>query len=199
MSKKYYLGLDIGTNSVGWAVTDEEYNLCKFRGKDMWGIRLFESANTAAERRLKRNSRRRLKRRAQRIKLLQEIFAGEISKTDNSFFIRLNESRLHIEDKSVKEKHPLFIDENYSDINYYAQYPTIYHLRKELIENEKPHDPRLVYLALHHIIKARGHFLIEGNLGESKDFNLTSCIGAYRQIRFDGTNRRHQKQKKTTR
>lgn len=172
MSKKYYLGLDIGTNSVGWAVTDEEYNLCKFRGKDMWGIRLFESANTAAERRLKRNSRRRLKRRAQRIKLLQEIFAGEISKTDNSFFIRLNESRLHIEDKSVKEKHPLFIDENYSDINYYAQYPTIYHLRKELIENEKPHDPRLVYLALHHIIKARGHFLIEGNLGESKDFNL---------------------------
>lgn len=172
MSKKYYLGLDIGTNSVGWAVTDEEYNLCKFRGKDMWGIRLFESANTAAKRRLKRNSRRRLKRRAQRIKLLQEIFAGEISKTDNSFFIRLNESRLHIEDKSVKEKHPLFIDENYSDINYYAQYPTIYHLRKELIENEKPHDPRLVYLALHHIIKARGHFLIEGNLGESKDFNL---------------------------
>ena len=43
MSKKYYLGLDIGTNSVGWAVTDEEYNLCRFRGKDMWGIRLFDS------------------------------------------------------------------------------------------------------------------------------------------------------------
>ena len=30
MSKKYYLGLDIGTNSVGWAVTDENYNLCKY-------------------------------------------------------------------------------------------------------------------------------------------------------------------------
>ncbi len=27
---KYYLGFDIGTNSVGWAVTDENYNLCKF-------------------------------------------------------------------------------------------------------------------------------------------------------------------------
>ena len=27
--QKYYLGLDIGTNSVGWAVTDENYNLCK--------------------------------------------------------------------------------------------------------------------------------------------------------------------------
>ena len=36
MSKKYYLGLDIGTNSVGWAVTDENYNLCKYAGKRMW-------------------------------------------------------------------------------------------------------------------------------------------------------------------
>ncbi len=27
-SEKYYLGLDIGTNSVGWAVTDETYHLC---------------------------------------------------------------------------------------------------------------------------------------------------------------------------
>ena len=172
MRKKYYLGLDIGTNSVGWAVTDEEYNLCRFRGKDMWGIRLFEAANTAKERRLKRSSRRRLKRRKQRIKLLQEIFAEEISKIDESFFIRLNESRLHFEDKSVKEKHSLFAGENYSDIDYYAQYPTIYHLRKELIKNNKPHDPRLVYLAIHHILKNRGHFLIEGNLGEAKDFNM---------------------------
>ena len=174
MSKdeKYYLGLDIGTNSVGWAVTDEEYNLCRFRSKDMWGIRLFEAANTAKERRLKRSSRRRLKRRKQRIKLLQEIFAEEISKIDESFFIRLNESRLHFEDKSVKEKHPLFAGGNYSDIDYYAQYPTIYHLRKELIENNKPHDSRLVYLAIHHILKNRGHFLIEGNLGEAKDFNM---------------------------
>lgn len=30
---KYYLGFDIGTNSVGWAVTDENYNLCKFKKK----------------------------------------------------------------------------------------------------------------------------------------------------------------------
>ena len=156
MSKKYYLGLDIGTNSVGWAVADEEYNLCRFRGKDMWGIRLFETANTASERRLKRSSRRRLKRRRQRIKLLQEIFAEEVSKIDESFFVRLNESRLHFEDKSIKEKHPLFAGKDYSDVNYYAQFPTIYHLRKELIENKEPHDPRLVYLAIHHKI-GRAH------------------------------------------
>ena len=77
-----------------------------------------------------------------------------------------------MEDKYVKEKHPLFIGEDYNDIHYYEQYPTVYHLRKELIENENPHDPRLVYLAIHHILKSRGHFLIEGNLGEAKDFNI---------------------------
>ena len=170
--RNYYLGLDIGTNSVGWAVTDESYNLCRFRGKDMWGIRLFESAETAKVRRVARNNRRRLKRRNQRIKLLQEIFAQEIAKIDDTFFIRLNESKLHMEDKSVKEKYPLFIEKDYNDINYYKQYPTIYHLRKELIENAGPHDARLVYLAIHHILKNRGHFLIEGNLGEAKDFNI---------------------------
>lgn len=29
----YYLGLDIGTESVGYAVTDENYNILKFNGK----------------------------------------------------------------------------------------------------------------------------------------------------------------------
>ena len=59
MSKKYYLGLDIGTNSVGWAVTDENYNLCKYAGKRMWGIRLFEGGETAEQRRISRSNRRK--------------------------------------------------------------------------------------------------------------------------------------------
>ena len=73
--ENYYIGLDIGTNSVGWAVTDRAYNILKRKGKRMWGIRLFESADTAAERRAFRASRRRLQRRKQRIDLLQELFA----------------------------------------------------------------------------------------------------------------------------
>ena len=41
----YYVGLDIGTNSVGWAVTDPAYHLGAFSyRKAMWGIRLFESS-----------------------------------------------------------------------------------------------------------------------------------------------------------
>ena len=168
MSKKYYLGLDIGTNSVGWAVTDENYNLCKYAGKRMWGIRLFEGGETAEQRRISRSNRRRLSRKKQRIDLLQELFAEEISKMDPTFFIRLNESRLHLEDKSTGEKFPLFTDKDYTDIQYYKEYPTMYHLRKELIENSKVHDVRLVYLACHHILKNRGHFLINGSFSDVK-------------------------------
>ena len=167
---KYYVGLDIGTNSVGWAVTDEKYNLCKFKKKDMWGIRLFESGKTAEKRRGKRTARRRLQRKKQRIDLLQELFAEEMAKVDPTFFLRLNESRLHMEDKQVQEKYPLFTDESYSDIDYYKQYPTIFHLRKELMENPKEHDIRLVYLAIHHILKNRGHFLIDGDLSRATEF-----------------------------
>ncbi len=170
--KDYYLGLDMGTAGTGWAVTDPKYDRLKFNGKSMWGIRLFDEADPAKERRLKRVNRRRLQRRVQRIKLLQEIFQDEIAKVDLSFFIRLNESKLHLEDKSAvpKDKHPLFIDSKYSDIDYYKDYPTIFHLRKELMESNEPHDIRLVYLAIHNILKHRGHFLIEGGLSEAREF-----------------------------
>ena len=52
----YYLGLDIGTDSIGWCVTDPEYNILKFNGKAMWGIRLFDEAEPAASRRSFRTS-----------------------------------------------------------------------------------------------------------------------------------------------
>lgn len=38
--KKYYIGLDVGTNSVGWAVTDEFYNILRAKGKDLWGSQI---------------------------------------------------------------------------------------------------------------------------------------------------------------
>ena len=49
--KIYYLGLDVGTDSVGYAATDADYNLKKFKGEPVWGITLFDAANTSAERR----------------------------------------------------------------------------------------------------------------------------------------------------
>ena len=56
--QEYYLGLDIGTDSAGWAVTDLEYRILRRKGKSLWGVRLFDAANTAAERRGYRTNRR---------------------------------------------------------------------------------------------------------------------------------------------
>lgn len=50
--KKYFVGFDIGTSSVGWAVTDEEYKLCKFNGHKMWGVRLFDEPESGREKTL---------------------------------------------------------------------------------------------------------------------------------------------------
>lgn len=161
-TREYYLGFDLGTNSVGWAVTDEEYNLLRFNKKDMWGSRLFDEAKTAEERRTFRANRRRLERKARRLELLNEIFEEEIKKVDENFFRRLYESNLHKEDKSIDFEYPLFNDENYTDKDYHNEFPTIYHLRNALCKENKKFDIRLVYLAIHHILKNRGHFIFEG-------------------------------------
>lgn len=162
----YYIGLDCGTNSVGFAGTDKEYNLLKAQNKDMWGSHLFDEANTAQERRLQRNARKRLNRRKERSKLLQAIFAKEIYKIDPEFFIRLNESSFYEEDRSInnKQKYSLFNDKGYTDKEFTTDYPTIFHLRKALVERTAKKDPRLVYLALHNIVKNRGHFLLPGEM-----------------------------------
>lgn len=72
----YYVGLDIGTNSVGWAVTDTQYNILRKKGKSMWGVRLFEEAKTAAERRTARTNRRRLQRKNKEL-ISYRIFLGK--------------------------------------------------------------------------------------------------------------------------
>ena len=86
---KYYIGLDLGTNSVGYAATDEQYQHLKTHQKPMAGDRLFDEAQTAAKRRQARISKRRLERRNQRIALLEDLFSQEISKIDPGFFQRL--------------------------------------------------------------------------------------------------------------
>lgn len=90
--QKFYLGLDIGTNSVGIACTDENYNLLRVKGKDCWAVRLFDEAQTAADRRTARTARRRLQRRRYRINQLQGLFAPFMQ--DNLFFLRLTVSFL---------------------------------------------------------------------------------------------------------
>ena len=170
-NKSYSIGLDIGTNSVGWAVITDD---CKvpskkmkvigntdkhFIKKNLIGALLFDEGTTAEDRRLKRTARRRYTRRKNRLRYLQEIFSQEISKVDSSFFHRLDDFFLVPEDKRGS-KYPIFatlVEEK----EYHKKFPTIYHLRKHLADSKEKTDLRLIYLALAHMIKYRGHFLYE--------------------------------------
>lgn len=159
-NEKYSVGVDLGTASVGWAVVNNDYHIIKYRGRNMYGARLFEKGDTAQERRVSRNSRRRLKRRRQRITLLRELMADMVTKNDPNFFVHLDKSYLNKEDKQYAFN--LFNDKEYNDQMFYEEYPTMYHLRKDLCSNKEKADARLIYLALHHILKYRGNFLYEG-------------------------------------
>lgn len=193
--KKYSIGLAIGTNSVGWAVITDEYKVPskKFKvlgntdrhsiKKNLIGALLFDSGETAEATRLKRTARRRYTRRKNRICYLQEIFSNEMAKVDDSFFHRLEESFLVEEDKK-HERHPIFgniVDE----VAYHEKYPTIYHLRKKLVDSTDKADLRLIYLALAHMIKFRGHFLIEGDLNPDNsdvDKLFIQLVQTYNQL-----------------
>lgn len=177
----YNIGLDIGTGSVGWAVTDQNGELCSFKGKHTWGSRLFPSAQTAAEARVHRGQRRRYDRRRQRLDLLQGLFAEEMAKVDPEFFIRLNQSRLHKEDRNPEHsdyRWPLFNEAGgISEPEYYKQYPTIYHLRAHLAESREKEDIRLIYLAFHNIVKHRGNFIYQDNPSLSaRNANVTGAV-----------------------
>jgi len=172
MTKKpYSIGLDIGTNSVGWAVITDDYKVPSkkmkvlgntdkhFIKKNLIGALLFDEGTTAEARRLKRTARRRYTRRKNRLRYLQEIFAEEMSKVDSSFFHQLDDSFLIPEDKRGS-KYPIFATLA-EEKEYHKQFPTIYHLRKHLADSKEKADLRLIYLALAHMIKYRGHFLYE--------------------------------------
>ena len=173
--KSYNIGLDIGTSSVGWAVIDDDFNVIRKGNKrtPLWGVRLFDEADTAASRRMFRSTRRRFDRRRERIKLLQDIFSDEIKKVDTDFFDKLKTSNISSSDTinnkvslTEYDKKEIFsngirkmkIIDNDKLIVLDNKYPTIYHLRKELMETNEKMDIRLIYLAMHHMIKYRGNF-----------------------------------------
>ena len=199
MKKEYVISLDIGTSSVGWAVLDHDFNLATGKKRiveinehgeknirkvrtNLWGVRLFDEGETAENRRLKRGMRRRIARRKKRLAYLQGLFQKEISTFDDSFFIRLEESFRQKDDKTVETKYPLFngkvgSGESFaSEVDYYTTYPTIYHLRKRLVEDPSQADLRLVYLGLHHIAKFRGHFTNQGQSFDLKNIDASSSL-----------------------
>lgn len=170
---RYSIGLDMGTGSVGWSVVDENGKLLHFKKQPTWGSRLFDSAQPASEARVHRGQRRRYVRRRWRLDLLQGLFKAEMDQVDPEFFTRLNMSRL-------VEGDPIFNGTDFTVDDYYKRFPTIYHLRKWLMETDEKADLRLVYLAMHNIVKHRGNFLREDEKNlKSKDANPAKASKAF--------------------
>lgn len=174
----YDVGLDIGTNSLGWAVVGENGELAKFKGKHLWGTVLIQQAGQTAEsRRLFRSSRRRISRKKQRIQWIQELLGPLVLPEDPNFFERLKYSYLSTEDDSYNIDMKSILGSFLPNENqFHLQYPTIYHLRKSLVESKEKFDIRLVYLAIHHIVKYRGNFLYPGQRIEVRNLDITGTV-----------------------
>lgn len=184
------LGLDMGTNSLGWAVVDNSTNdLVSYHGHPMWGVRMFSESSSAKDRRKKRGARRRYQRRRQRILLLREIFQKETCDKDPYFFYRMDQA-FYVSDDRTDEGKGYLLENQKATKDFYNKYPTIWHLRYDLVTNKEKKDIRLVYLAIHHILKYRGNFLHEGAIELSAKPNdelnmFISCISSTYEGNFE--------------
>ncbi|MFV0255028.1 MAG: type II CRISPR RNA-guided endonuclease Cas9 [Erysipelotrichaceae bacterium] len=163
--KNFTVGYDIGITSVGWAIMDNETNnLVDF------GTRSFEQATAASAARLHRSARRGVRRKKWRLQQLKDAFVD--------FELISNEELYQdIEKKKVKDGYLTFsathknglldvtLDETSDD--------SVYHLRKRAL-SEKISNRELL-MALHNIIKTRGHFLLE-TVDFTKAGSLTPTI-----------------------
>ena len=171
----YYVGLDMGTGSLGGAVTDTQYHLLKVKGKDFWFVREYETAKSQLDRRTHRIAKRRLQRHKARIGLIRSYFAEDVLKRDPLFYIRQDNSKYYQEDKDVRltTKDSIFADPGYGDKEYHddKEYPTIFHLRQALLRDQIKDEERysrFLYLAIINMFEHRGHFLLNT---ESSDLN----------------------------
>ena len=51
------IGIDLGTDSCGFCLCDENSHIVKKNGKYLWGARLFEEAKDAKDRRSKKRQK----------------------------------------------------------------------------------------------------------------------------------------------
>lgn len=160
MKRNYSIGLDIGISSVGWACITPDFRIPKFNGRYAIGVREFESADTAEARRIQRGTRRRYNRRIKRIQLLQQTLSP-IFNNNPDFFMKTDAKEQHFWRNNNQFEHNS-LSEVLKDIGEDTKkYPTIYHLRNSILKDDVRFDPRLIYLALHNLVKYRGHFLNE--------------------------------------
>ena len=85
---KYSIGLDLGVNNVGWSIVD--IDTAKI---EKCGVRKFNTSSGAKDRRVQRNTRRRLKRRDTRKEDLLKLFASIDFPNTNTIDTKLIETR----------------------------------------------------------------------------------------------------------
>lgn len=173
----YGISLDMGTNSIGWAVVwdsgDKTDQIVVRKGKRLYGARLFDAAQDSAKYRSARSARRTLGKKIWRLNLLKGLLKDYVLKEDKDFFKNLHLTQTH------KGPNLLFKDINYQDKDYFKEFPTIYHLRKALTNPEQIESfktrglyYRFLFLAAHDMLKNRGHFLIASDLDFSNLANV---------------------------
>ncbi len=179
----WHLGIQMTGTAVGWAATEQDGNLKRIKGQDAWGVRTYPKADTAKDRRGFRSGRRNNARAKARRADLMEFFKDAINEVDENFYERLSESMFRMEERSESNKQPnaVFADPDYTDADYYKDYPTIAHLKKELIENPNAHDVRLVFLAVSHSFKHRGHFYNFSLTNDGESFSVDAAYDALRE------------------
>lgn len=174
--KKYSIGLDIGTSSVGWICLSSDYQILKYNNRLALGVHEFEGAKVAADRRIKRGTRRRYNRRKKRLQLLQQLFQIPMEEQYPNFF-KQDDSKHFWKNNNQFENRTL--SEVLRSLGTNSRiYPTIYHLRNDLVKSKEKADLRLIYLAIHNLVKYRGHFLIEGKKWTSgkSSYNMTEQL-----------------------
>ena len=174
----YNIGVDIGVGSVGYCVTDENGKVVRRNGKNLIGSRIFDEGKPAKDTRMYRGQRRRYTRRRQRIAWLQELLKDDVLQKDENFYMKLKERNLVEEDKSDFGDFSEILDKNL--VKRMKAYKSIYHLRNRLVTDSSKEDIRLVYLAIHHIIKYRGNFLYQGREIKPGSETVTNLIEGLR-------------------
>ncbi len=177
---KYNIALDPGVANLGYCVTTLNHDILKIDdNKALFGTIKYPEAETSAGRRGCRTARRNNDHKKIRVDALQDYFEEEIAKIDPEFLTRLNESGLVAGDKSTNSEYILFDDEDYSDKQYYDEYPTVQHLIKDIIEGKKIKDIRLIYLAILSEYKHRGNMNSKIRINPNNDIPLNELISDY--------------------
>lgn len=173
MSRKYSIGLDIGVASVGWACMTSDFRIPKYNERYAIGVREFEAADTAEERRIQRGTRRRYNRRIKRIQLLQQSLEALLQQHPN-FLMKTEATEKHFW-RNNNQFENRSLSEVLADLGENTRkYPTIFHLRQALLSENKPFDSRLIYIVLHNLVKYRGHFLNENMEWNNSSNNETT-------------------------